>query len=370
MTNRCRQWRPFASNGVFAVVAKPRGGFTLVELLVVIAIIGILIALLIPAVNIARESANRNACSNNLKQIGIGMHGYADVNSTGGDSYFPAIAWQTGAALGDINNNGSGFTYIPNPGGGQTGGGDQIIKDAGFSWTVAILPYAGESMLFDKISQLSTYGGTTLGFNAYKPFTYYESLACAVNRRDGSLTAHDETVDTSILSWGVCPSRKVSTEDRAQCTYRANAGNQGTNTSSNVIDTTASGNNSPMLHKSQLEMGRGCKTSQISDGLAKTILIFERNDSSSLYVFFADTINKLPFYGGRGLAGASYEKNGASGAALTLTTASRLGPNPNSDHPETLGVLMADGSVSFLAKSLTNQVFRAMCTRAGGEQQQ
>src|SRR5690242_16965713 len=58
-----------------------RRGFTLIELLVVIAIIAVLIALLLPAVQAAREAARRAQCVNNLKQLGIALHNFHDVNS-------------------------------------------------------------------------------------------------------------------------------------------------------------------------------------------------------------------------------------------------------------------------------------------------
>jgi prepilin-type N-terminal cleavage/methylation domain-containing protein len=109
--------------------ARKRQGFTLVELLVVIAIIGILIALLLPAVQAAREAARRTQCSNNLHQLGIAVHYYADQNS----EQFPPLSshgWGVGGNYCDPS-----WQYFILPGMEGSSIHDSIRRDWDMTWT-------------------------------------------------------------------------------------------------------------------------------------------------------------------------------------------------------------------------------------------
>ncbi|MFH5805972.1 DUF1559 domain-containing protein [Alienimonas sp. DA493] len=141
-----------------------RPGFTLIELLVVIAIIAILVSLLLPAVQQAREAARKSQCQNNLKQLGLAMHNYHSTYKT-----FP-----------------SGTTGIGNPDGGWSGPQGTI---ADWSLFPMLAPYLDETAYWNQISRpLTTETTTFVPFgmwpnintsNGYPPFAHqFKTLLC------------------------------------------------------------------------------------------------------------------------------------------------------------------------------------------------
>ncbi len=170
---------------------RRRAAFTLVELLVVIAIIGILIALLLPAVQAARESARRSQCLNNLKQFGMAMHNYENVNRR-----FPPGQVNLDSADPDFVNN--------NP---------TSIPANYYSWSqhVYLLPYFEQGSVSDKIDtdvDPAPPGAPNVDITAVK------------------------------LPYVLCPSDGLATENRgavnfAKNSYRGNAGSLATSFNNN-----------------------------------------------------------------------------------------------------------------------------------------
>jgi prepilin-type N-terminal cleavage/methylation domain-containing protein len=111
---------------------KARQGFTLVELLVVIAIIGILVALLLPAVQAAREAARRMQCGNNLKQLGLAMHNYHDTYKV-----FPMGVMNPGINPGSA----TALPYLATC----------SVTCRNTPWTLFILPFIEQQPLHDQI---------------------------------------------------------------------------------------------------------------------------------------------------------------------------------------------------------------------------
>jgi prepilin-type N-terminal cleavage/methylation domain-containing protein len=138
------------------VTKSRRRGFTLVELLVVIAIIGVLVALLLPAIQAAREAARRNQCTNKLKQLAVALQNHHDTHKK-----FPLLTFTNGGAAltaGSGTSTAGGPTYLANIYTTQPGnsGATTTNTQAGYSWIVRLLPFMEETALYTSLSNNSS----------------------------------------------------------------------------------------------------------------------------------------------------------------------------------------------------------------------
>lgn len=170
-------------------ITRPAQGFTLVELLVVIAIIGILVALLLPAVQAAREAARRMQCKNNLKQIGLAVQNHVDalkVLPLGGSTPWAGVWTNPNGTPTDAStlNNPTSPNYGP-------GGNGQ-----GTSWAYQILPYMEQQNLADQVNN-SQY----TALKVYNCPTRRRAEPCAAQGNRGLMDYASTTPADSPWSW-------------------------------------------------------------------------------------------------------------------------------------------------------------------------
>ena len=306
---------------------RPSAAFTLVELLVVIAIIGVLVALLLPAVQAAREAARRNTCKNNLRQIGLAMHNYE-------------------------------ISYKHLPPGYEYELGNEGNR-LGYSWGARILPFMELTNLYDQIDFTLPIYDTV---NAAARQQHLATLLCPTD---------DISPDNFV---------EMGDERYAMACYVANFGvpdldddqeQLGTSTEVEDPDTglglgTFQGPWAPFYRNSRT------KLSQIIDGTSNTLMIGERQNGP----FRAQAVNGVHTEYETTWIGAVRDVDDASDdhGHMVLFQTGNTPNSPRSDdrdvsasHSGISQFLLCDGSVHTVSEDIALEVYQALGTMNGGE---
>lgn len=321
------------------VTQRRQKAFTLVELLVVIAIIGILIALLLPAVQAAREAARRSQCTNNMKQIGIALHNYHDTFKT-----FP---------LGSFN-----------------------LRDAwpasGTNWRTLILNFMEQTTVYDQLQFSSNpavhfMAGGAAGTNALNGNDVLKNLVIDGYRCPSSVIekigGHNNDLAMNVLYVGIqgCappvpgPDANRGTKD---CGYGITS-------------------NNGMLPKNECTEFKDCR-----DGTSNTMIVAEqsglvdnRNLTANYYGGWFGTRHPRRMdttdpagcgdLWGAGTTCVRYAPN----TRVVLTGAGAMYHNNtiiNSEHPGGINILLTDGSCRFISETIQMVTLRQLACRYDG----
>jgi prepilin-type N-terminal cleavage/methylation domain-containing protein/prepilin-type processing-associated H-X9-DG protein len=343
------------------LLSKRRSAFTLIELLVVIAIIAVLIGLLLPAVQKVREAAARSQCQNNLKQIGIAMHGYHDAAG-----YLPPWA----------------FDFNPAPAGNRLGGQTQ-----GWAPHILILP---------NIEQGNLYSAANPTLSVIDPRNWPPNWAIPLGTPPGDGAAG------AVVKTFICPSTNPTpidyqpyftaqglpnlgpfvlgpTDYAAIRGIHPNFRNSCAPTSplppGNGDDGGAIGKKGQMVNGVLTNVTR---ITDITDGASNTLLFAEDAGRHQVYAAGAPVTPNAPGQPGWTLNAAypdynTYIQIHGFNAAGTVRDGGCCVINCSnvneiySFHTGGANVLKGDGSVNFLRSSVAPGVLAALATRAGGE---
>jgi prepilin-type N-terminal cleavage/methylation domain-containing protein/prepilin-type processing-associated H-X9-DG protein len=313
---------------------RRKPGFTLVELLVVIAIIGVLVALLLPAVQAAREAARRMQCGNNLKQIGLALHNYHDTFRT-----FPP---------GTVHVNKLG-------------------------WGTLILPFLEQAPLLEQIKANIPYqpGAQEWNFGGNRPTASRIAnlpIHWAETQLPAFLCPSDPGGGLAHTFWNATKTGATPNDIRL-----------GKSNYLGVMEARSDRNrdaavlNTPILMPGILRLNRGATVAvnfgEVTDGTSNTCAVGERESRFHFGGIWAGSFN-ADLYANTGLMSNVFPfRNGARTGAYLINGFDPQGTGSafSSMHPGGAQFAFGDGHVQFLSQNMDEYVYVALGSMAGGE---